>query len=54
MKEEPTHKKYIQDNTRQGRYKTYYRFKKVFYGLPDIPTIFPEKKDRTLNYERTV
>ena len=28
----------------------YYRFKKGFYGLADIPTIFHEKNDRTLKY----
>ena len=27
-----------------------YRFKKGFYGLADIPTIFQEKIDRTLEY----
>ena len=28
----------------------YYRFKKGFYGLADIPTIFQEKIDRILEY----
>ena len=28
----------------------YYQFKKRFYGLADIPTIFQEKTDRTLEY----
>ena len=31
-------------------FSVYYRFKKGFYGLADIPTIFPEKIDRTLGY----
>ena len=29
----------------------YDRFKKRFYGLSDIPIIFQEKMDRTLNYQ---
>ena len=33
-----------------GNFSGYYRFKKVFYGLADIPTIFQEKIDRTLEY----
>ena len=33
-----------------GNFSGYYRFKKGFYGLADIPTIFPEKIDRTLDY----
>ena len=33
-----------------GNFSGYYRFKKGFYGLADIPTIFPEKIDRTLEY----
>ena len=32
----------------------YYRFKKGFYGLSDIPTIFQEKIDRTLVYRTPV
>ena len=32
----------------------HYRYKKRFYGLSDIPTIFQEKKDRTLNYRTSV
>ena len=28
----------------------YYRFKKRFYGLAEILTIFPDKNDRTLGY----
>ena len=32
----------------------YYRFKRGFYGLADIPTIFQEKIDRTLNYQTPV
>ena len=33
-----------------GKINGYYRFKKGFYGLADIPTIFQEKIDRTLEY----
>ena len=33
-----------------GKFSGYYRFKKGFYGLTDIPTIFQEKIDRTLEY----
>ena len=33
-----------------GNFSGYYRFKKRFYGLADIPTIFQEKNDRTLKY----
>ena len=33
-----------------GKLSGYYRFKKGFYGLADIPTIFQEKIDRTLEY----
>ena len=33
-----------------GNFSGYYRFKKEFYGLADIPTIFQEKIDRTLEY----
>ena len=33
-----------------GKFSRYYRFKKGFYGLADIPTIFQEKIDRTLEY----
>ena len=33
-----------------GNFSGYYRFKKRFYGLADIPTIFQEKIDRTLEY----
>ena len=33
-----------------GNLSGYYRFKKGFYGLADIPTIFQEKIDRTLEY----
>ena len=33
-----------------GKFRGYYRFKKTFYGLADIPTIFQEKIDRTLGY----
>ena len=31
-----------------GDFTGYYRFLKVFYGLADIPTIFQEKIDQTL------
>ena len=34
----------------RGKFSGYYRFKKGFYGLADIPTIFQEKIDRTLEY----
>ena len=33
-----------------GNFSGYYRFKKGFYGLADIPTIFQEKNNRTLEY----
>ena len=33
-----------------GKFSGYYRFKKGFYGLADIPTIFQEKIDRTIGY----
>ena len=33
-----------------GKFSGYYRFKKGFYGLADIPTIFQEKIDRRLGY----
>ena len=33
-----------------GKFSGYYRFKKGFYGLADIPTVFQEKIDRTLEY----
>ena len=33
-----------------GKFSGYYRFKKGFYGLTDISTIFQEKIDRTLEY----
>ena len=33
-----------------GKFSSYYRFRKRFYGLADIPTIFQEKIDRTLGY----
>ena len=32
------------------KFSGYYRFKKCFYGLAGIPTIFQEKIDRTLGY----
>ena len=32
------------------KFSGYYRFKKGFYGLADIPTLFQEKNDRTLGY----
>ena len=33
-----------------AKFSGYYRFKKGFYGLADIPTYFQEKIDRTLEY----
>ena len=33
-----------------GNFSGYYRFKKLFYGLADLPTKFPEKINRTLEY----
>ena len=33
-----------------GKFSGYYRFKKGFYGLANIPTIFQEKIDRTREY----
>ena len=33
-----------------GKFSGYYRIKKGFYGLADIPTIIQEKIDRTLEY----
>ena len=33
-----------------GIFSGCYRFKKEFYGLADIPTIFQEKTDRTQEY----
>ena len=33
-----------------GKLSGYCKFKKGFYGLADIPTIFQEKFDRTLGY----
>ena len=33
-----------------GNFSGYYRFKKRFYGLANIPTVFQEKIDRTLEY----
>ena len=33
-----------------ANFSGYYRFKKGFYGLADIATIFLEKIDRTLEY----
>ena len=32
----------------RGNFSGYYRFKKWFYGLADIPTVFQEEIDRTL------
>ena len=34
----------------RGKFSGYYRFKKRFYGLADIPTKFQKKIDRTLEY----
>ena len=33
-----------------GNFSGYYRFKKTFYGHADVPTMFQEKIDRTLEY----
>ena len=33
-----------------AKFSGYYRFKKRFYGIADIPTIFQEKIDRRLEY----
>ena len=33
-----------------GKFSSYNRFRKRFYGLADIPTIFQEKIDRILEY----
>ena len=33
-----------------GKLSGYYRFKKGFYGLADVPTMFQRKIDRTLEY----
>ena len=33
-----------------GNFSRFYRIKKTFYGLADIPTIIQEKIDRTLGY----
>ena len=33
-----------------GNFSGYYRYKKGFYGLTDISTIFQENIDRTLEY----
>ena len=33
-----------------GNFSGYYRYKKGFYGLAYIPTIFHEEIDRTLEY----
>ena len=34
-----------------GKLSGFYKFKRGFYGLAEIPTIFQEKIDRTLNFE---
>ena len=34
-----------------GEFTVYYRFLKGFYGLTDIPTIFQERIDKTLEYK---
>ena len=33
-----------------GKFNGYYRYKKGFYGLADIPSVFQEQIDRTLGY----
>ena len=35
-----------------AKFSGYYRFQKGFYGLADIPTIFQEKIDRTLEHSK--
>ena len=37
-----------------GNFSGYYRFKNGFYGLADIPTIFQDEIDRTLEYSTPV
>ena len=37
----------------EGKFSGYYRFKKEFYGLADIPAIFQETIDRTLENSTT-
>ena len=34
-----------------GEYAWYYRFLKGFYGLADIPTVFPERIDKTIEFK---
>ena len=36
-----------------GEFTGYYRFLKGFYGLADIPTIFQERIDKTLEFKHT-
>ena len=36
-----------------GNFTSYYRFLKGFYGLADIPTLFQENIDQTLEGEQT-
>ena len=50
-----------EETSRQGNYAVtggsmngYYRLKKGFYGLSDIPTIFQRKMDRSLSYQTVV
>ena len=38
----------------RGTMNGYYRYKKRFYGLSDIPTIIHEKVDGTINYQTPV
>ena len=37
-----------------GEFTGYYRFLKNFYGLADIPTIFQERIDKTLEFKHPV
>ena len=37
----------------EGDFTGYYRFLKGFYGLADIPTIFPERIDTSLEHKHT-
>ena len=44
-------KKYAIFTVTGGEFTGYYRFVKGFYGLADIPTIFQERIDRTLEFK---
>ena len=38
----------------EGDFTGHYRFKKGFYGLSDIPTVFPEHIDKVLEFKTPV